>query len=110
MRMKLAVMIMFAGIAAVALGHQFTPAPMDEGSAHVYTGIVRDINVENRTVVVTAAANDTKFFVAPDATIIVKDKSDGRLADIKPAQGVEVHYTEETYGFLAHQISQTGLK
>jgi hypothetical protein len=110
MKMNLAVVIMVTGIAVVALGNQFTPAPMDEGSASVFTGIVRDVNVEARTIVVEAASNRIQFAVAPDAEIIVKDKSKSQLSDIAPGDGVEVHYTEEKSGYVAHQIAQTGLK
>ena len=110
MKTNLVLMIMVAGIAAVALGNQFTPAPMDEGSAHVFTGIVRDVNVEARTITVEAASNSIEFLVATDAEVIVKDKSKGELSDIKPGDGVEVHYTEEKSAYVAHQIAQSGLK
>ncbi len=110
MKTNLALMIVVAGIAAVALGNQFIPAPMDEGDAHVFTGIVTAVNVEARTIVVEAASNSIEFLVATDAEIIVKDKSRGRLSDIKSGDGVEVHYTEEKSAYVAHQIAQTGLK
>ena len=110
MKTNIALMVMITGIAAVALGSQFAPAPMDEGSAHVFTGIVRAVNVEARTIAVEAASNSTEFVVATDAEIIVKDKSKGDLSDIKPGDGVEVHYTEEKTAYVAHQIAQTGLK
>jgi hypothetical protein len=109
MKTNLVLIIMVAGIAAVALGNQFTPAPMEEGSADVFTGIVRAVNVEARTIVVEAA-NRQEFIVAPDAEIIMKDKSKGRLSDVKPDDGVEVHYTQEKSGYVAHQIAQSGLK
>lgn len=112
MRTNLALMIMVLGIAiaTVALGNQFTPAPVDEGDAHVFTGVVRGVNVEARTIVVEAASNRMQFAVAPDAEIIVKDKSKGQLSDIASGDGVEVHYTQEKSGYVAHQIAQTGLK
>lgn len=112
MRANLALIIIVAGIAVatVALGNSLAPLPMDQGDAHVFTGIVRGINVEARTIVVEAASNKTEFIVAPDAEVIVKDKSKAELSDIAPGDGVEVHYTEEKSAFVAHQIAQTGLK
>ena len=111
MRANLMLIIMVVGIAAAAvtLGTQVAPAPMDQGDSYVYTGIVRAVNVEARTIVVEAA-NRQEFIVAPDAEIIMKDKSKGRLSDVKPDDGVEVHYTQEKSGYVAHQIAQTGLK
>jgi len=105
MRTKFAGLVLAAAITALALA----PARADAINAFVFTGTVRVVHVQARTITVQAAGDRLHFAIDADATLVAKDKSTVRLAAIKPGDVVEVHYTKEPWGFDAHEISETGL-
>jgi hypothetical protein len=76
----------------------------------IYSGVLRALDLQGRTVVVDGSAIPQSFSVPRDAEIIVKDKATGALSDLVVGTGVEVKYTDENGVHVAHQISVLGLK
>jgi hypothetical protein len=80
------------------------------GPMNTYSGILRGVNQQARTVVVDGSAVPQQFLVANDAEIVVKDKPRGTLADLNVGDGVQVKYTDDSGNHVAHQISLLSLK
>jgi hypothetical protein len=97
-------------IVAVAAFSTFGQAPAPSGKLFIYSGILRSMDREARTITVDASAVSQKFVVPTDAQIIVKDKPKGELSDLMVGDGVQVKYTEDDGAFVAHEISILGLK
>jgi len=76
----------------------------------VYSGILRAIDLQGRTVIVDGSALPQRFVVPTDADIIVKDKPKGALDNLKIGDGVQVKYTDDNGAHVAHQISLLSLK
>jgi hypothetical protein len=76
----------------------------------IYSGILRSIDLQGRTIVVDGSALPQTFTVPEDTEIIVKDKPKGALGDLAVGTGVQVKYLDEGGVHVAHQISVLGLK
>src|SRR5579862_3042519 len=77
----------------------------------IYSGILRSIDLQSRTVIVDGSAVPQKFVVPTNAQIIVKDKPKGDLDNLQVGDGVQVKYNDNDDGaHLAHQISLLSLK
>jgi hypothetical protein len=76
----------------------------------IYSGVLRSVDLQGRTVVVDGSALPQSFTVPADAEIIVKDKAKGALDDLEVGTGVQVKYLDEGGVHVAHQISVLGLK
>ncbi len=76
----------------------------------IYSGVLRALDLQGRTIVVDGFAVPQRFVVPNDAEIIVKDKATGALGDLAVGNGVQVKYTNEGGVLVAHQISVLGLK
>lgn len=76
----------------------------------IYSGVLRSIDLQGRTVVVDGSALPQTFAVPADAEIIVKDKAKGALDDLVVGTGVQVKYLDDGGVHVAHQISVLGLK
>ena len=98
--------VIAASVAFSALGQD----PVPSGKVFIYSGILRSMDRQARTITVEASAVSQKFIVPTDAEIIVKDKPKGELSDLMVGDGVQVKYTEDDGAFVAHQISILGLK
>jgi len=80
--------------ASVAIG-TFGQSPAPSGGMYIYSGSLRSIDLQARTVTVEASAVSQKFIVLTDAEIIVKDKPRGQLSDLMVGDGVQVKYTQD---------------
>ena len=113
MKMKntLGFVLALAGViaASVAIG-TFGQSPAPSGGMYIYSGSLRSIDLQARTVTVEASEVSQKFIVLTDAEIIVKDKPRGQLSDLMVGDGVQVKYTQDDGAFVAHQVSILGLK
>jgi hypothetical protein len=100
-----------AGVIAMgAVLGTFGQAPAPSGTMYIYSGILRSIDLQARTIIVEGSAVSQKFVVPTDADIIVKDKPKGNLSDLMVGDGVQVKYTQDDSAFVAHQVSILGLK
>ena|SRR5258708_6432712 len=99
-----------AMIAAILSFSTFGQDPVPSGKLFIYSGILRSMDRQGRTIIVDASAVSQKFIVPTDAAIIVKDKPKGELSDLMVGDGVQVKYTEDDGAFVAHEISLLGLK
>src|ERR1035437_678382 len=100
-------------IVAVALTIRVTadePAPAPTRQLYIYSGILRSVDLQARTITVDGSAVPQKFIVPTDAEIIVKDKPKGSLGDLMVGDGVQVKYTDDEGVHVANQISILGLK
>lgn len=97
-------------IAANMVIGTFGQEPPQPGKLYIYSGTLRSMDKQARTITVESSAISQKFFVPTDAEIIVKDKRKGELADLMVGDGIQVKYTEDDGTFVAHQISLLGLK
>jgi hypothetical protein len=97
-------------IAASAVLGVFGQEPAQPGTPYIYSGILRSMDRQARTITVEASAISQKFVVLTDAAIIVKDKPKGELSDLMIGDGVQVKYTEDDGALVAHQISILRLK
>jgi hypothetical protein len=97
-------------IAAALTFSTFGQDPVPSGKLFIYSGTLRSMDRQARTIIVDASAVSQKFIVPTDAEIIVKDKPKGELSDLMVGDGVQVKYTEDDGALVAHQISILGLK
>ena len=88
----------------------FGQDPAPSGKMYIYSGILRSIDLQARTIAVEGASVSQRFVVPTDAEIIVKDKPKGELSNLMVGDGVQVKYTEDNGALVAHQISILGLK
>lgn len=80
-------------------------------TAKTHSGVIRSINLKSRTLTVEGSAAVLTFSVPTDAEIVVKDKPRGAdLDDLMVGDKVEVKYTTDDTGFIAHHIAILGLK
>lgn len=80
-------------------------------TAKTHSGVIRSINLKSRTLTVEGSAAVLTFSVPTDAEIVVKDKPKGAdLDDLMVGDKVEVKYTTDDTGFIAHRIAILGLK
>jgi Cu/Ag efflux protein CusF len=70
-----------------------------------HSGVIRSIDLESRTLIVGSPAEALTFHVPTDAEIAVKDKPRGaKLDDLMVGDKVEVKYTADDSGLIAHRI------
>ena len=99
--------VIIASVAFSAFGQD--PAP--SGKIFIYSGVLRSMDRQARTITVEDSAVSQKFVVPTDAEIIVKNTNPkGELSDLMVGDRVQVKYTEDDGRFVAHQISILGLK
>lgn len=97
-------------IAAGAVLGTFSQDQSPSGKLYIYSGILRSVDLQARTISVEASAVNQVFVVPTDAEIIVKDKPKGQLSDLMVGDGVQVKYTQDDGASVAHQVSILGLK
>jgi Cu/Ag efflux protein CusF len=105
-----AMLAMLATVTAVVAVHVIADEPAPAGQMLVYSGILRAVDLQARTVTVDGSAVPQRFVVPTDAEIIVKDKPRGTLDDLRISDGVQVKYTDGDGAHVAHQISLLSLK
>ncbi len=107
----LAVVVVGVIVASMTFG-TFGQEPAPSGNLFIYSGTLRSMDRQARTIIVEASAVSQKFVVPTDAAIVVKDKPQGgELTDLMIGDGIQVKYTQDDDGALvAHQISLLGLK
>jgi hypothetical protein len=85
--------------------------PGQPDKVYIYSGTLRSIDRQARTISVGAAsAVFLQFMVPTDASIIVKKKPKGTLSDLMVGDGIQVKYTDDDGAHVAHQISVLGVK
>ena len=101
--------ILVAGISiAGATFNFFGQEPSPPSTLYVYSGTLRSIDLQARTIIVDGSAVSQKFVVPTDAEIIVKGEPAGprgQLRDLMVGDGVQVKYTVDDGVNVAHQIS-----
>jgi hypothetical protein len=111
MKNLLGLAVVVAGVIATSVTlSMFGQDPAPSGKLFIYSGILRSMDRQARTIIVEASAISQKFVVPTDAEITVKDKPKGELTDLMIGDGIQVKYTEDDGGLVAHQISILGLK
>jgi hypothetical protein len=108
MKKALGFALAIAGLLAVS--GIFGVFGQDAGKLYIYSGTLRSIDLQARTIIVEGSSISQKFVVPTDAEIIVKDKPRGDLSDLMIGDGVQVKYTEDDNAFVAHQVSLLSLK
>lgn len=77
----------------------------------IHSGVIRSINLKSRLLTVGSLTAVITFSVPTDAEIIVKDKHHGAdLDDLMVGDKVEVKYTADETGLIAHRIAILGLE
>lgn len=77
---------------------------------YIYSGALRSVDLQARTITVDMSSVPQKFTVPADAEIIVKDKPKGSLGDLMVGDAIQVKYTNEDGVYVAHQISVLGVQ
>jgi hypothetical protein len=98
--------ISIAGATFNSLGQD----PSQQFKLYVYSGTLRSIDLQARTIIVDGSAVPRKFEVPTDAEIMVKGKPKGELGDLMVGDGVQVKYTEDDGMNVAHQVSPLGVE
>ena len=76
-----------------------------------HSGVIRSINLKSRLLTVGSLTAVITFSVPTDTEIIVKDKHHGAdLDDLMVGDKVEVKYTSDETGLIAHRIAILGLE
>ena len=76
-----------------------------------HSGVIRSINLKSRTLVVESSAAVLTFSVPTDAEIVVKDHPAGADLDkLMVGDKVEVKYTTDDAGNIAHRVKTLGLE
>jgi hypothetical protein len=91
----------------------FGQEPSQPATLYVYSGTLRSIDLQARTIIVDGSAVHQKFAVPTDVEIIVKGAPagpKGKLSDLMVGNGVQVKYTVDDGVNVAHQISPIDLK
>jgi hypothetical protein len=78
------------------------PAPTRQ--LYNYSGILRLVDLQARTIIADGSVAQQKFAVPTDAEIIVKDKPKGSLDNLMVGDGIQVKYTDDEGTHVAHQI------
>src|ERR1039458_1229413 len=86
------------------------PVPTPTTQVYIYSGILRSIDRQARTILMDGTPAPQKFIVPTDAQIIVKDKPKASLGDLMVGDGIQVKYTDDDGVHVAHQISILALK
>ncbi len=114
MKTALRLAMLVAGISiAGATFSFFGQEPSQTGTLYVYSGTLRSIDLQARTIIVDGSAVPWKFVVPTDTEIIVKGEPDGpkgKLSDLMAGAGVQVKYTVDDGVNVAHQISPLNVK
>ena len=111
MKRVLGLAVAVAGVIAASVAFStFGQDPVPSGKLFIYSGILRSMDRQARTITVEASAISQKFIVPTDAEIIVKEKPKGELSDLMVGDGIQIKYTEDDGALVAHQISLLGLK
>jgi hypothetical protein len=91
----------------------FGQEPSQLATLYVYSGTLRSIDLQARTIIVDGSAVPWKFMVPTDVEIIVKGEPagpKGKLSDLMVGNGVQVKYTVDDGVNVAHQISPLNVK
>lgn len=80
------------------------------GTTKTHSGVIRSLNLKSRMLTVESPAESLTFSVPTDAEIVAKDKPKGELNDLMVGDKVEVKYTTDDTGLIAHRIAVLGLK
>jgi hypothetical protein len=105
----LVVGISIAGATFSFFGQETSPP----ATLYVYSGTLRSIDLQARTIIVDSSAIPQKFVVPTDVEIIVKGEPagpKGKLSDLMVGDGVQVKYTVDDGVNVAHQISPLDAK
>ena len=106
--------ILVAGISiAGATFNFFGQEPSQPATLYVYSGTLRSIDPQARTIIVDGSAVPQKFVVPTDVEIIVKGQPagpKGKLSDLMVGDGVQVKYIVDDGVNVAHQISPLDVK
>jgi hypothetical protein len=86
------------------------PIPAPTGQMFIYSGTLRSVDLQARTIIVDGSPVQQTFTVPTDAEIIVKSKPRGSLSDLMVGDGLQVKYTDDDGVHVAHQISLLSLK
>lgn len=102
-------------IVAVGLGLTFLALPVATNAqteaSKTYSGVIRSLDLKSRTLTVDGAGATQTFSVPTDAEIVVKDKPKGvDINKLMVGDTVEVKYTTDDTGLIAHHIMVIGLK
>jgi len=76
------------------------PTSPDKPVATQFSGTIIAVDADTRLLTVKGSAVSQTFKVAPDATIVTKVKPQGKLADLKTNDKVEVVYKVDESGTL----------
>lgn len=113
--MKRGIAIVLVVIGIVTMGGTmlaFANDPAPPAKLFIYSGTIRLIDLQARTITVNASAADSRKFVVPtDAEILVKETNPrGGLRDLIVGDKVEVKYTVDDGVPVAHRVAILGLK
>jgi hypothetical protein len=86
------------------------PVPTPTPQVYIYSGVLRSIDRQARTILMDGTPAPQKFIVPTDAQIIVKDKLKASLGDLMVGDSIQVKYTDDDGVHVAHQISILALK
>src|SRR5579883_3240794 len=75
------------GLALTLLLAFAAPAPAD--------GKIKSVNTDEKQVVITKDGKDTTYYLADNAKIFLSNGQEGRLADLKPDQDVQVLFEKK---------------
>jgi hypothetical protein len=109
---RLAILVVGISIAGATFNF-FGQEPSQTRTLYVYSGTLRSIDLQARTIIVDGSAVPWKFVVPTDAEIIVKGEPagpKGKLSDLMVGDGVQVKYTVDDGVNVAHQISPLDVK
>ena len=84
-------------------------APAPTHQVYIYSGTLRSVDLQARTISVDMSSVPQKFAVPTDAEIVVKGKPKGALGDLMVGDTIQVKYTDEGGVNVAQQISVLGL-
>ena len=110
--LRLAMLAVGISIAAATFNF-FGQEPSQPATLYVYSGTLRSIDLQARTIIVDGSAVPWKFVVPTDVEIIVKGEPagpKGKLSDLMVGNGVQVRYTVDDGVNVAHQISPLNVK
>jgi hypothetical protein len=112
MKPGIMVSILTAGVLATFFALRISAdEPSPPVTLYIYSGILRSIDLQARTIMVQGSPSASQTFTVPtDAEIAVKDKPQGELRDLMIGDGIEVKYTEDDGVFVAHRAAVLGLK
>jgi hypothetical protein len=110
--LRLVILVMGISIAGATFNF-FGQEPSQPATLYVYSGTLRSIDLQARTIIVDGSTVPQKFVVPTDAEIIVKGEPagpKGKLGDLMVGNGVQVKYTVDDGVNVAHQISPVSVK